>query len=400
MVMPRTAARFPKVSVLRLVARVCAGLVLLYVAAQAARFTIRGYYVFVPDYIRFALTPAPRVEGPRHLFVFYTDHFEAATDDRRTITWAAQYEAMARRHLDSDGRVPQHTWFYPAEQPYDPHMLRLQRLVRGGFGEVEFHLHHNFDTEATLEKKLRDGLAYFQRFGFMKTADGQTRFAFIHGLSGLDNGNGPSQCGVSRELALLKKLGCFADFTFPAVWEHAQPTVVNSIYDVIDDENPGSYRRPSRGVPIGGGDLTIFEGPLLFFPSLNPRRLFLELEDGDIHPAIPASPDRVDRWVAANVHVPARPDWVFIKLHGHAASSDADQEETLGPHFDGVLSYLERRYNDGREYVLHYVTAREAYNLARAAAAGMKGPPSDYYDWIVKPYVATAPRPAVSPTAP
>jgi hypothetical protein len=140
------------------------------------------------------------------------------------------------------------------------------------------------------------------------------------------------------------------------------------------------------------GDLMIFQGPLLIYPAWDPARLFWRVEDGDIHPAVPVDPKRVDLWVKAAIHVEGRPDWVFIKIHGHGAGSPGDAEETLGRHFDRALSYLETHYNDGRRYVLHYVTAREAYNLARAAASGLKGPPQQYYDWEVKPYLADARR--------
>jgi hypothetical protein len=42
--------------------------------------------------------------------------------------------------------------------------------------------------------------------------------------------------------------------------------------------------------------------------------------------------------------------------------------------------------------VLHYVTAREAYNLAMAAASGAKGQPSEYLDSEIPPYISTARR--------
>jgi hypothetical protein len=127
----------------------------------------------------------------------------------------------------------------------------------------------------------------------------------------------------------------------------------------------------------------------LVSPTLNPRKLFFVVEDGDIHPSVPTTESRVDRWIRANIHVSGRPDWVFVKVHGHAASSEGDVNETLGPHFDHALSYLERRYNDGERYVLRYITAREAFNLVRAAMAGERGEPLQYYDWVVKPYVAS-----------
>jgi len=40
--------------------------------------------------------------------------------------------------------------------------------------------------------------------------------------------------------------------------------------------------------------------------------------------------------------------------------------------------------------VLHYITAREAYNLARAAADNKSGDPRQYYDYRIPPYLANA----------
>jgi len=80
---------------------------------------------------------------------------------------------------------------------------------------------------------------------------------------------------------------------------------------------------------------------------------------------------------------------VFIKMWGHAGSSDEEVADNVGEGtFERALEHLEQQYNDGRGYVLHYVTAREAYNVARAAAAGRSGDPTLYYDYEVKPYVA------------
>jgi hypothetical protein len=96
----------------------------------------------------------------------------------------------------------------------------------------------------------------------------------------------------------------------------------------------------------------------------------------------------VDSWVRANIHVGGRPDWIFIKISTHGAMSTQFTDAVLGPNFDRALSHLESRYNDGGHYILHYVTAREAYNLARAAVDGQHGDPALYMDWAVKPYLA------------
>lgn len=57
----------------------------------------------------------------------------------------------------------------------------------------------------------------------------------------------------------------------------------------------------------------------------------------------------------------------------------------LGDPVDDMHTYLESRYNDGQRYVLHYVTAREMYNIAKAAEAGHIGNPSLFRDFHLAP---------------
>jgi hypothetical protein len=120
-------------------------------------------------------------------------------------------------------------------------MRILRRMVAAGYGEVELHYHHNFDTVESLKAKLESAIAFFQRFGFLETVDGQTRFGFVHGNFSLDNSNGPDLCGVNREVALLAELGCFADYSFPSIYLESQPPFVNALYAVKDDDRPKSY---------------------------------------------------------------------------------------------------------------------------------------------------------------
>jgi hypothetical protein len=77
-----------------------------------------------------------------------------------------------------------------------------------------------------------------------------------------------------------------------------------------------------------------------------------------------------------------------VKLFGHCISTPEYAAACVGEDFDEALGYLERIYNDGTRFVLHYITAREAYNLARAAADGATGEPQQYIDAYVKPYIS------------
>jgi len=368
-------------------------LVLVYTAATAVRVYARRYYIFLPDYVRGLVRSTPDTARPTHIFFLFVDYFEPDWNVDRTRSWTDRYRDVAVRHLDSSGRPVQHTWFYPGEQA-EPRILGILRdTVHDGFGEVELHYHHSYDDATTLGWGLRYAIDQFQKFGFLKTVNGETRFAFAHGNSGLDNADG-EYCGVNNELEVLRSFGCFADFTFPALYHDAQPPVVNQIYAAKDDAGPKSYRTalPLADLKRGRADIAIFEGPIAIGLSWSARRLFLEVDDGNIHAAIPVTPTRIRRWVNARVHVPERPDWVFVKVFGHGVSSLEDDQEVLGPHFDAALAELEQHYNDGRPYVLHYVTAREAYNLAMAAALGATGDPEAYYDAEIPPYVSSRPR--------
>jgi hypothetical protein len=382
----------------RLILKYATAIIALYVLATAARVYLRKYYIFLPDYVHSGFTPAPVVQGPTHIFFLITDHFEPLFSVQRAQHFADRYRAMAMQHRDSTGRPPQHTWFYPGDQVSPGVLGVLRQLTSEGLGEVELHYHHANDSSETVEVAFRSAIVRFQKFGFLKTVDGRTAFAFVHGNEGLDNADG-ELCGVNDEIRILHNLGCFADFTFPAVYHLAQPPFVNSLYAARDDPEPKSYRHqfPLLDLKRGAADLMIFQGPLVLAPSWSLRRLFVDVDDGNIHPGMPAGPTRVRRWVNARVHVAERPDWVFVKVFAHGVSTPADEDEVVGEHFEEALTDLEQHYNDGVRYVLHYVTAREAYNLAMSAASGAKGDPSAYLDSEIPPYIATVRPIVVSP---
>ena len=57
---------------------------------------------------------------------------------------------------------------------------------------------------------------------------------------------------------------------------------------------------------------------------------------------------------------------------------------------DRAFSHLESRYNDGKDWKLHYVSAREMYNIVKAAEQGLTGDPGQYRDHLI-------PRPTYCP---
>ncbi len=325
-------------------------------------------------------------DRPIDIMVLCSDHFEparrfgdaAAVDSVRS--WCAEYEALAEKRRDSDGRPPQHTWFYRYDYPNPGCVQALSDCVFRGFGEVEFHLHHGHDTHESMLDKLRTGLDWFNRFGAMRTAEASPRglYAYVAGNSALDNGAGDDALsGCATELQALYETGCYADFTFPSLGSPAQPRSTNCIYYAHEDGKAKSY---DRGVPVEVGSdrrsgLLMFQGPLAIDWH---HGCF---EEAAVENSSPPHPRRLAAWLAGNVHIPGRPEWVFIKMQTHAMQN---RTSFLSAANDALWTAMETWWNRP-PFRLHYVTAREAYNIVKAAEAGKSGNPNDYRDYEIPP---------------
>ena len=110
--------------------------------------------------------------------------------------------------------------------------------------------------------------------------------------------------------------------------------------------------------------------------------MFPQIENSDIRTSMPPTPERVDLWVQSDIHVQGRPEWIFVKVHTHGTQEE-DMDTLLGAPFAAMCQHLQNKYNDGENYVLHYVSAREMYNIAKAAEAGESGNPNDFRDYII-----------------
>jgi hypothetical protein len=335
---------------------------------------------------------APRPTGTRHLLFAFCDHWEPlwgkASDDvgrARVAAWHTGYPALAHDFRDHDGRPPRHSFFFPGEE-YRPYFVdALADLARRGFGEVEFHLHHDGDTAATVRPKIEAGLADLARHGHISRDDqGAYQWAFIHGNWSLANSRPDGRwCGVDDELPLLFELGCYADFTFPSAPDACQPDMVNQIYWPAGDLTRRRSFEDGEPAVVGTAHtdrLLMITGPLALVGKGGMR---MRLENGALTGDDPPTAARVDDWVAQDIHVDGRPEWVFVKVHTHGAI-EGTAASLLG---DGgrALHTALATYNDGEKWRLHYVTAREMYNVARAAMDGKGGDPSAWFDYLVAP---------------
>ena len=108
----------------------------------------------------------------------------------------------------------------------------------------------------------------------------------------------------------------------------------------------------------------------------------------------PPTPERVDAWVDTGIHVEGCPEWVFVKVHTHGVE-ERDVDTLLGAPMRRAFEYLGERYNDGKDWRLHYVSAREMYNIVKAAEAGHNDDAGKYRDFVI-PRPTFEPRPAAS----
>lgn len=353
-------------------------------------------YIWLPSYLLWTFNKKlfkKNLKRPVHIMFLVADHYEPGPNNEIVKQWVEKYPEITKKHHDADGIPPQHTWFYPSERAEErfEQLQMLSELTFAGFGEIELHLHHQNDTEETLRQKFRDAKRVYNKVGALITVDEKITFGFVHGDWALDNSiiiNKENLCGVNNEITILKEEGCYADFTFPAINTDAQPQKINSIYYALDD--PNSPKSHNTGIDVKVlkppyGDLMIIQGPL----SINFRDwisvLYPRIENGGVEGSNPVYVSRVDQWVKTGIHVKGKPDWIFIKIHTHGAIPGS-MDIFLGDAIDQVYSYLETKYNDGTNYCLHYVTAREAYNIIKAAEAGLSGNPNQYRDYIIKPY--------------
>ena len=347
-------------------------------------------------------------KGPIHIMFCFADHFEPGNRNAppeqqkaRVDAWVQEYPILASKHRDSDGICPQHTFFFPPHYDTHDHLERLVALCSKGYGEIEMHLHHDRqepwpDDELSLRKKILDCIDAYSRYGVFCLPDGQKKYGFIHGDWALANSlkNG-EHCGVNDEFSILEETGCYADFTFP-VSNESQPKLANTIFYVQTSLfYPKSY--DIRPIPAQKGrkppkdSFMLIQGVIGLRWRSRTHRFIPSIEQSNIDASDFPFDRRIDYWINKKVHVKGRPNWIFVKIHTHGAREE-DRKILLGKDCDDMYTYLEEKYNDSKKFFLHYVSAREMYNIIKAAEADEDGDPNLYRDYLIPPYVYLLPK--------
>lgn len=363
---------------------------------------LRNVHIWIIPYLiqRFHSLFRPGISSDTHVLFCIADHFEplwggAGIDvgEERIKKWVEDYEGVASSFVDSDGYHPRHSYFFPLEQYNERFGSILRAHCNRGFGEVEFHLHHNNDSTENFRKTIEQYKKIFSNDGFLGTdQNGIIRYGFVHGNWALDNSDPDGAwCGLNNELTILNETGCYGDFTLPSAPSPTQTSTINSIYYAIDDpEKPKSHNR-GIGVRVGGeppseGEhLMIIQGVLGLDWGWRRYVIIPRLENSDISAGHPFMPHRWKLWTDALVSVRGRPEWTFIKVHMHGCHDSTREMLFSKGALHSLYESAQNLRTDGKIAGFHYVSAREMYNIIKAAEAGLEGNPNEYRDFVILP---------------
>ena len=318
---------------------------------------------------------------PKRAWVAITDHYEpwgmgasVETALARVAEWRDKWPRIADdAPRDAAGQRPQYSFFYPQEEYRRDLLDGIAEIVRLGVGDVEVHLHHHNEQRDAFIGKVNEFCARLTNdHGLLRQRDGRTVFGFIHGNWALDNSRPDGErCGLNGEIALLRDLGCYADFTMPSLPSPTQGRVVNQVYWCTSnpDNRPRSFDRGVEATFGGGkhGDLLMITGPvgLRFGERLMPR-----LETGEIAGYDMPTKARIGRWFEL---APSIGSDLFLKLYTHGAP-DRNREPLLNGGlrrlYDGLAEEAEAR---GIE--IHWATAWQMYQAVDALVHGRQPVP-------------------------
>jgi hypothetical protein len=291
-------------------------------------------------------------DEPLTVYFLLCDHYEPKrgnvsmkTARSRVQEWVDKYPKLFDGIRDSEGRPPQHTFFYP-EDEYEPELVDMvAELCRKGYGDVEIHLHHDNDTAEGLRDKLMTFKEHlYHRHGLLRLDQkGGITYGFIHGNWALDNSRSDGRhCGVNNELDVLVETGCYADFTMPSAPSETQTKQINTLYWAKGQ--PGRSKAHNWGVPLGQGPkpdkaLLMVPGPLLLDWSQRKLGILPGIENGNIQKNQPPTEKRFGLWLRSWIELPHTTNCVVVKLHTHGCN-EPNQDVLLGEEMVKFHSYL------------------------------------------------------------
>ena len=319
--------------------------------------------IWALPYLKDRLQRRLHTGAPKRIWVAVADHYEplgggvsAEVALCRVGEWRNKWPLIAEEApRDAAGQRPQYSFFYPQEEYRYDLLAGISEMVRLGVGDVEVHLHHDHEERSAFIAKINE---FCRRLtddhGLLRQVNGRTVFGFIHGNWALDNSRPDGRwCGLPGEIALLRELGCYADFTMPSAPSPTQSRMVNQVYWCTNnaDHSPRSYDRGTPATVGGGrhGDLLMIPGPLgiRWGGRLVPRVEMGELAGYDL-----PTPARARLWFDL---APRIGDDLFLKLHTHGAD-DRNRAPLLDHGLANLFGWVHEEA-ERRQMEIHWATA-------------------------------------------
>lgn len=317
---------------------------------------------------------------PVNLYVAVCNHFSPfykgvsqEIAEHRVATWCREYPKFALQHCDSHGKYPIHTFFYN-ERDYNPRFMdSLCKLSKNGFADIEILACSTQGNPYNLKRRVeefRDVL--YHHHGLLEMSQqGEITFGYVH-----DNTHSYhtarstdfSQLDLTDRSCALKSSGCYADFSNNYAPEFAQSSFFNSIFFTAasDKTTDTQYRiNLARVNHWPESDLLTIQGPLALNWQNRVFGVLPKVENGELGYYRRFTPRRVALWLNSQIYVHGAENHLFLKLHTLGAV-DCNVRYLLGEMGLHCLYHeLENNYNDGSDYVLHYVSAREMHGKIR-----------------------------------
>jgi hypothetical protein len=332
--------------------------------------------IWLGPYLKDRLRRNLRPVKPKRAWVTIVDHYEPIGKRgtleaafQRVAQWRQKWPEIAHNApRDAAGQCPQYSFFYPQDEYHREVLDGIVEMVRIGVGDVEVHLHHQDEQRDSFVEKISEFCRRLRNdHGLLRQLDGRTVFGFVHGDWALDNSRPDRKhCGLNGEIALLRDLGCYADFTMPSIPSPTQGRVINQIYWCTSnpDNSPKSYDHGIVASAGGGkqGDLLMITGPVGLRIG---GRLMPRVENGELAGNDLATPSRVRNWFDL---APVIGDDLFLKLHTHGAA-DRSRDQLLNMGLANLFQWLAEEA-DLRGIEIHWATAWQMYQAVDALVHG------------------------------
>src|SRR5438046_7181084 len=150
--------------------------------------------LWLPGYVRSRLKNwSPPLPG--RVWFAIADHWEPywlkPADDvarERVAIWVKHWPAIAGRHVDSRGRCPQYTFYYPQEEYRAPFLDALADMRHKQIADVDIHIHHDGEGERNFLDRMQGFIdTLVTRHGLLRQHNGRDVLGLLLGNWGLAN---------------------------------------------------------------------------------------------------------------------------------------------------------------------------------------------------------------------